>query len=70
MREIVEKIAWRRRGSDRDYVGSLVASSDLIRLAGRDARSCGDMPIHAQVLARKLAGLTRPAALLTQGGAR
>jgi hypothetical protein len=108
MREIIEKIVWRRRGVARDYVGSLVAGSDGIRLAGRDPRSRldvtlaipldevdgvdfeddrwvvldladsdpilirpdGDLPIHAQVLARRLGGLARPPALITQGGAR
>jgi hypothetical protein len=106
VREIVEKIAWRRRGIERSYVGSLVAGSDGIRLSGRDQRTGVDIalaiplpevdhvgvedgdcvvldlsgsdailvlpdhhtPIHAQLLARSLGALTRPPALLAEGG--
>jgi hypothetical protein len=37
MREsLVEKIAWRRRGVRRPYVGTLQAGAEGIRLSGRD----------------------------------
>jgi hypothetical protein len=33
---LIEKIAWRRRGVGNDFVGSLRAGADGIRLTGRD----------------------------------
>ena len=36
MDTVVERISWRRHGVSSDFVGSLSASDDGIRLAGRD----------------------------------
>jgi hypothetical protein len=39
MDTLVDKISWRRRGVMSDFVGSLRANDDGIRLTGRDPRS-------------------------------
>jgi hypothetical protein len=39
MDTLVEKISWHRRGVRSDFVGSLRANGDGIRLTGRDPRS-------------------------------
>jgi hypothetical protein len=42
---LIEKIAWSRRGVDNDFVGSLCAGDDGIRLTGRDPRSGLDVAL-------------------------
>jgi hypothetical protein len=42
---VVEQIAWRRRGGRNDYVGSLRAGEDGIRLTGRDSESGLDVAL-------------------------
>jgi hypothetical protein len=39
MDTLVEKISWHRRGVRSDFVGSLRATGDAIRLTGRDPQS-------------------------------
>jgi hypothetical protein len=41
----VEQIAWRRRGGRHDFVGSLRAGDDGIRLTGRDPESGVDVAL-------------------------
>jgi hypothetical protein len=42
---LVEHIAWRRRGGRNDFVGSLRAGDDGIRLTGRDPESGLDVAL-------------------------
>lgn len=42
---LIEKIAWSRRGVHNDFVGSLCAGDDGIRLTGRDPRSGLDVAL-------------------------
>ena len=42
---LVEKVAWRRRGVRNDFVGSLRAGNDGIRLNGRDPQSGIDVAL-------------------------
>jgi hypothetical protein len=42
---VLENIAWRRRGIRRDFVGSLRAGDDGIRLTGRDPQSGLDVAL-------------------------
>jgi hypothetical protein len=42
---LIEKIAWSRRGVHNDFVGSLRAGDDGIRLTGRDPRSGLDVAL-------------------------
>jgi hypothetical protein len=41
----IEKITWSRRGAHTDFVGSLQAGDDGIRLTGRDPRSGLDVAL-------------------------
>ena len=45
MDTVVEQIAWRRRGGRSDFVGSLRAEDDGIRLTGRDPASGLDVAL-------------------------
>ena len=45
METVVEQIAWRRRGGRNDFVGSLRAGDDGIRLTGRDSESGLDVAL-------------------------
>jgi hypothetical protein len=40
---LVNRIAWRRRGRRRDYVGTLAAGESSIRLTGRDRAGGADV---------------------------
>ncbi len=66
MDTLIEKIAWSRRGVHNDFVGSLRAGDDGIRLTGRDPRSGVDVAllippreveqVHVAPADRELAG--------------
>jgi hypothetical protein len=42
---LVERVAWTRRGAANDFVGSLRAGCDGIRLSGRDPRTGVDVTL-------------------------
>ena len=55
MEPLLEKVAWRRRGSRSEFFGALRAADDGIRLTGRDPSS--GLDVELSIPAGELAGV-------------